>query len=442
MPEPRPAREPVPGRFRRALAWASRHAAWFVALSAAGQVLALVLALRGHGLIDLRVFRSLPPALRTGRLYEARLVLPGREMFPLPFSYPPFAALLFLPLSWMPWVAVAAAWDAASVACLAWLVHQSLLLTGRQESMRRTALWTAVLVWIEPVASTLSFGQVNLFLAALTLWGVTRRRPALTGLAVGVAAGIKLVPGIALLYLLLTRRWAAAAWSAAVGAATAGLGWLVAPGASERFWFHLLGDAGRDGPVGSVINQSLRGALSRTVGHDVGMTAPWWIAAALVVLLACGALRTSLRRGDHLAVLIVVELLGLLLAPLAWDHHWVWVVPVVIWSATRRSMTGRLPALLWSAVTLCRPVGLLLTMQPDIWTFGRPWYLAALGWVYPVCAVVTLVCIAASPDTAPRVTACRTRMRVTSITSPDGLAVTPGFHDAPSSTADGCSADG
>jgi alpha-1,2-mannosyltransferase len=106
-----------------------------VALSAAGQVLALVLALRGHGLIDLRVFRSLPPALRTGRLYEARLVLPGREMFPLPFSYPPFAALLFLPLSWMPWVAVAAAWDAASVACLAWLVHWSLRLTGRQESM-------------------------------------------------------------------------------------------------------------------------------------------------------------------------------------------------------------------------------------------------------------------------------------------------------------------
>ncbi|MCQ4080042.1 glycosyltransferase 87 family protein [Streptomyces sp. RB6PN25] len=376
--------------------WLIRNAPWLLAASLVPHVALLVFGLRTDGLIDLRVFRSLPPALLTGQLYDVRLVLHGTSIFPLPFSYPPFAALLFLPMSALPWTVVGVLWDAASLLCLAWFVHRCLSLTGVRDA-RVTMVWTAGLLWIEPVQTTLDFGQVNLFLAALTLWALTQRNAWATGLGTGIATAVKLVPGISVLYLLATRRRSAAACWAAVCAATAGVAWLISPAASERFWFHLLGDAGRDGPIGSVINQSLRGALSRTAGHDVGTTAPWLIAAALAVVLAVRALRTAIRHDDAFAAIVTVELLGLLLSPISWDHHWVWAAAVIIWSAPRRSAVGRLPCWAWTAATATWPVTLLLRLQPTIWAFSRPWYLSALGWVYPACAVVTFLCIAAAP---------------------------------------------
>ena len=34
---------------------------------------------------------------------------------------------------------------------------------------------------------------------------------------------------------------------------------------------------------------------------------------------------------DRLGFMVVVQLFGLLLSPISWTHHWVWLVPLMIW---------------------------------------------------------------------------------------------------------------
>lgn len=393
----------APGR-RRAHALRrlfARHPGPVLLLSATALLLLVwIPACLRTGLIDLRVYRAAAPHLATGDLYAFRLHLPGPHMFPLPFTYPPFAALLFLPLGPVAWPVVSGVWTAASMGALCALVHSCLRLADPAAPQvlhrRRVLLWSAALLWTEPAAVTCAFGQVNLLLAALVGHAV-RRRAAAAGLGVGLAAGVKLVPAVTGLYFLAHRRWAAAGWTAAVFLATVAAGWWAAPRAAAEFWLHAVGEAGRVGPVGSVLNQSLRGALSRTLGHDVGWSAAWWAVAVPVALAASAAVVRTARRGDRLGALVAVQFTGLLLCPVSWCHHWVWALAAVLWLVyTPRRTRPRTAALLaWCVVLAGYPIHWLELAQPDIAAFGRPWYLAALGWCYPVCAVLTLVALCA-----------------------------------------------
>ncbi|GAA1350508.1 mannosyltransferase [Saccharothrix algeriensis] len=352
----------------------------------------------GWGMIDLKVYWTLAPNLLDDRLYS--IDMPFTADFPLPFTYPPFAALVFLPLSWLPWLAARVLWQVLSLVCLWWLVRTALRLVAAKSGQdwdatwsRRAALWTALALWCEPVRKTLDFGQVNLVLIAGVLAAMTATRQAVAGLGVGVAAGLKLTPAISSLYFLATRRFAAAAWSAAGFALTAVLGLLASAADSWRYWFELLGAADRVGPVGSAINQSLRGALSRSFGHDVGTSWPWLLAVAVSAVLVGFALRAATRAGDALAAVVAVQLFGLLLSPISWSHHWVWVVPLVLWiayGAARRGPLALSLAAAWVLVTGADLITFLLDRQPSIWEIPRPWPLAALGWCYPLLGLITL----------------------------------------------------
>jgi alpha-1,2-mannosyltransferase len=345
------------------------------------------------GMIDLKVYWSLAPNVLTDELYS--IDMPFTADFPLPFTYPPFAALVFLPLSALPWVAAKVVWQVLSLVCLWWLVRTALkLLADRAERpfdgtwRRRALLWTAIALWFEPVRKTLDFGQINLVLVAGTFAAMVATRQAVAGLGVGVAAGLKLTPAISGLYFLVTRRWKAALWSVAGFAVTVGLGFLVSAADSWRYWFELLGAADRVGPVGSVINQSLRGALSRSLGHDVEMSWPWLLAVAVSVALTWIALRAAVKAGDTLATVIVVQLFGLLVSPISWSHHWLWVIPLVLWLVHGRR--NLVLAGVWVVAVASDVITLLIDQQPSIWEIPRPWPLAALGWVYPALALITL----------------------------------------------------
>ncbi|MGW7008049.1 glycosyltransferase 87 family protein [Streptomyces sp. NPDC054933] len=379
--------------------WLWRHA---------GVVCAVSLALRpltelGHGprMIDLQVYRVAAPHLLTGDLYGFRLYESGPGMFPLPFTYPPFAALVFLPLRTVPWLVLACAWQVLSVVCLAALVSGCLRLAGEPgwrdpRGRRRILLWTAVVLWAEPVHATLWFGQVNLILAAVVVFSLARRSALGAGLGVGAAAGVKLTPAVTALYFLAHRRWSAAWWSAAGLAATVAAAWWVAPRVADQFWFHVLADTSRIGPVASATNQSLRGALSRTLGHDVGLTAPWWVAVSLAAILALAACLRSARRGDRLGTLVAVQLFGLLASPVSWCHHWVWCVAALIalFHAPARGRGHTVALTAWAVALGSHVISWLVAAQPSIWAIPRPWYLAALGWIYPVCTVLTFTALA------------------------------------------------
>ena len=261
---------------------------------------------------------------------------------------------------------------------------------------RLAMLWTAVTMWIEPLRSTFDYGQVNVLLMVAVLWAAYTTRWWLSGLLVGVAAGIKLTPAISGLYLVGVRRWAAAAFSAVVFAATVGVSALVVGDQTRFYFFHLLGDAHRVGPIATSFNQSWRGGISRILGHDAGFDPLVLAAIAVTAVLAMLAWR-ALNATDRLGKLLVVELFGLLLSPISWTHHWVWLVPLMVWAIHgpwHRLPGARIVGWGWLALTIIGVPWLLSFAQPTIWQISRPWYLAWAGLIYIVAAVATLGWIA------------------------------------------------
>lgn len=379
---------------------ALRYAPVLLVLSVLARLAWTLFSPNGMNLVDLHVYVDGSESLRGGSLYSFTYseVTPD---FPLPFTYPPFAALVFFPLHFLPFPVIGVGWQLLTVLALYALVRMSLELVlgdaARRPQWRAAAvLWTTVGVWLEPVRTTLDYGQINVFLALLVMTAIRSSRWWLSGLLVGVAAGIKLTPAITGLYFLLRRRWAAAAFSGVVFAGTVGFSYLLIGAEARHYFTYLLGDADRIGPVGSVWNQSLRGALSRLLGRDVETGALWLAAVAVTVVLALLAWR-ALARGDRLGTLVIVELLGLLVSPISWSHHWVWVIPMLIWllHGPFGAMLGsRILAGYWLLTTLIGAPWILSFLQPSIWQISRPGVLSWLGTVNVVGAIGVYVYVA------------------------------------------------
>ena len=354
----------------------------------------------GANFVDLHVYVGGAATLgRPGELYDY-VYADQTPDFPLPFTYPPFAAVVFYPLTLVPFGLLALAWQLGIVAALYGVVRtsQRLLTVAPRHDPRRVAmLWTAAGIWTEPLRSTFDYGQVNVVLVLAVLGAVYSSRWWLSGLLVGLAAGVKLTPAVSGLYFLGARRWGAAVFSAVVFVATVGLSLLLVGDQARYYFTDLLGDADRVGPVGTSFNQSWRGAISRILGYDAGY-GPWVLAGIVVTAaLALVAWRAVGDAQDRLAAIVIVQLFGLLLSPISWTHHWVWVIPLMIWllhGPLARRLGARVLGWGWLALTLVGVPWLLSFAQPTIWEVSRPWYLAWAGLIYPVATLVTLAWVA------------------------------------------------
>ncbi|WP_084528672.1 mannosyltransferase [Nocardia crassostreae] len=366
--------------------------------------LAWVLLLpNGMNFVDLHVYVDGSANLGSGHLYDYTDASKTPD-FPLPFTYPPFAALVFYPLHFLPFDVVAIAWLLLTVAALFGVVWLALELMLGKEALRepkwRTVAvwWTAVGTWLEPMRTTLDYGQVNVFLVLIAMLAVRSTRWWISGALVGAAAGVKLTPAVTGLYFVARRRWLTAVWSAMVFAGTIGLMYLITPDETRKYFGELLGDATRIGPVGSATNQSLRGAISRLLGHDVG-TGPVWIVAVLITAVLAVLAWRALAADDRLGTLLIVQLFGLMASPISWSHHWIWLIPVMLWllyGPLREAAGARLLAGYWLVTTAVGVPWVLLYAQPDIWTISRPGLLSWLGTVDVIGVLIFYVWVARS----------------------------------------------
>jgi alpha-1,2-mannosyltransferase len=254
------------------------------------------------------------------------------------FTYPPFAAVVFAVASVLSWTLLRWAMTLASLAALGlslWLVFGALGYAERPRvRLGATFGISALALLTEPVQQTLALGQVNLLLMLLVivdlltadlLRGQTRWWH---GIGIGLAAGVKLTPLIFIPYLLLIRRYRQAATAAVVFAATVALGYAILPKDSVTYWVHgLFLKANRIVFLGTRGNQSLRGAATRLAGSVTSGTAPWIAAAILVLVVGLVAAAVLYRAGRPVPGMLACALTGLLVSPLSWDHHWVWVAP-------------------------------------------------------------------------------------------------------------------
>jgi alpha-1,2-mannosyltransferase len=257
----------------------------------------------------------------------------------LPYTYPPVSLLTFAPLSVLSHHAALYAMIGVGVAATfatAWLTLGMLGYTGTEGRIGVSAAVTALMLWCEPFQLTFNLGQVNIVLMLLVVADFARPdHHRSKGALIGVATAVKLVPAIFVLYLLLTRRLRAAAVATATFVALTLLGWVVMPGASTDYWLH--GLFLKSGRVASLVgpryvsNQSLHGLATRLFADHDTAAGLLWVLSALAVAVAGMALAVwAYRRGEDLVGMLTVAFTGLLLSPIAWSHHWVWIAPLVI----------------------------------------------------------------------------------------------------------------
>ncbi|WP_156077186.1 glycosyltransferase 87 family protein [Saccharothrix sp. NRRL B-16314] len=281
-----------------------------------------------------------------------RAVLDGGSLYAdrfngQPFTNTPFSALLFAGLALLSMEAARVVMTVLTVASLGVAVWRAGLLSGLLSGRRTTgsalAAFPAVAVcavfavglWSEPVQSSLAYGQVNVVLMALVLLDFSlpdRHRG--KGVAIGLAAAVKLTPGLFAVYLLLTGRVRAAAVAGGTMLATVGLGFALAPVESADYWGGVFLQSSRiGGDVYYFGNQSLRGLLGRLTSPE-----EWVFTVCLpvvVVVVAFLGMRAAVRLhrvGDELGAVLTCALTALLVSPLSWHHHWVWCVPLLVHS--------------------------------------------------------------------------------------------------------------
>ncbi|MGH4029573.1 glycosyltransferase 87 family protein [Actinomycetota bacterium Odt1-20B] len=354
-------------------------------------------ALQGLPMADALVYRAEGAAVASGSdLYGFTVT-----EWQLPATYPPFAAILFVPTTWLPVAALKAAFLAANTALLALLLHLSAKSAGLPTRAAPLCAATALALWLEPVFQTVLFGQINLALACLVLWDLTRppvsrHRPSkegasrptdppgtlARGFGIGVAAGIKLTPAVFIAHLFLTRRTREGMTALAAFGGTVLLGALVLPYATVEFFTRRVFETGRVGKAWIVDNQSLQGLVARVL-HTAEPGLAWAVPAGLI---GVAGLWLARRSGDGPWGILAAACTALLVSPISWSHHWVWCVPllVLLWARGHRR-TAVAVAVVFTARTMW-----LLPHAGDL-DLRLPWWQQALASPYPLLALGLLL---------------------------------------------------
>jgi hypothetical protein len=272
----------------------------------------------------------------------------GTHLYPAG-PYPAPAVALFAPFALLPiWFA-----DAAFTAIVIGSLCFGLYLVG----VRDWRCYGAAFLWA-PVASGIQTANLTLLLllGLAVLWRV-RERVVASAIVVGVLVSLKLLLWPMVVWLLATRRYAAAAWSLVVAITTTVLTW------------SLVGFAGmHDYPrVGRIFAETYERLTYTPFAFfaSLGISSPFARGAgyAIAVTALAALVFVARRRGSESASFALAVGAALLWAPIAWLHYFALVlVPLAILSPAF-SPVWLLPAILW----LC-PVG-----SPDApWKFALP----------------------------------------------------------------------
>jgi alpha-1,2-mannosyltransferase len=259
-----------------------------------------------------------------------------------------------------------------------------------------------------PWRETLVFGQINILLLGLMTADLLSRSrrwrngfPG-SGFLVGVAAGIKLTPLVFGLYFLVRKDWRGLLNMAAGFAFTVLLGWVLRPAESLSFWFAILPDTSRIGGAGYVDNLSIKGALLHFGVPSDAVNAPWMLLSLLAVGLGAAVIRTASSQGARVVAISATALTMLLISPVSWSHHWVWmaaVLPAFAWTLRETPHRHRVSRGVMGAVLGLSTVVFLFSPKAIGTALGAenldlqtpvPWIMASSAGVF--CALAIMVC--------------------------------------------------
>jgi alpha-1,2-mannosyltransferase len=339
-------------------------------------------------------------------LYDVRLsrALMGGSRG-MPFTYPPFAAFLFLPFTPLSVPVGQVAWSVLNILALAALTATSVRAVRPEWPLQRIWLGSAIallpVVLLDPDNLTLSFGQINFFIALLVLLDLTaavrwRSHTLPRGVLVGIAAAIKLTPLIFIPFLFLTRQFRAGI-TALVTFLVCSLGALaIAPHSARLYWSTEIFDAHRSGNLLYISDQNLHSALQRMIGAPPARM----LLLLLTILFVVGGLAVATwayRASSPMLGILLCAATGLIVSPISWAHHYVWVVPVLAWLTLGhdRPRGGRWWAFAVAVLFWAAPLWWVSDIQsgyggPLTILAGNSFFLAAVGFLTAACTMLCL----------------------------------------------------
>ncbi len=127
------------------------------------------------------------------------------------------------------------------------------------------------------------------------------------------------------------------------------------PAESVRYWTVLVFDTSRVGDIWLSRNKSLLGLLTRWGLGDARWL--WLLLAAAIAAAALWRARQHYLRGEEVAAALVVGSLSIVLTPISWPHHQIWVPLVALYLILlRRSLPVFAGALLLAGYSFATPL--------------------------------------------------------------------------------------
>lgn len=334
-------------------------------------------------------------------LRAGRALLEGGDVYnlpdSLPFLYPPFAAILAVPLSLLPFALVQIGWAALLAGTLLAVFHR-FGLRGWPLSL----VTAAAIPIVEPIDQTLRFGQLGVFLVGLVVLdlvgeprilrrsGKARLLP--QGVLVGLATAIKLTPGLFIVYLLLIRKFRAAVVASATMIIASLLALVIAPSTSISYWLGLArGDTGLGGSIIYLFNQSILGATTRILGYTgLGNAVGLALAAAAAIFGVIVAAQWY-RQGESAMAVTLCGVATLLASPVSWSHHFVWVAPLGLLLVLQRHWPARYRTMLWCFVVWVVIAPFRALPNGDDLEQEYSWWQNLVAATTPILGMLTLV---------------------------------------------------
>lgn len=315
----------------------SRFARW-------GLVTAAVMAVLGQWYLHLQFWSQIPATDVRVYAQGGRWALAHADVYAgtfetaftgfLPFSYPPFAAVLMIPVGMLPDAWLMPVWTLASLVSLAAILALSFNAVLIRSPRRWLVIVMALIVVIptEPISELLPFGQIGTILTLACLLDVMGRSGRLPrGVLVGLMTAVKLTPGLFIVHWFTTKQWRPALTACATTAVAWCVGALWLP---ESTWTYLwtqrliVNPTARAASPALEYNQSLGGLLARL--HDGDIPVRVYVPLALL-LCAAGLFAAAVvwRANDPIGTAAVVGLTSVMVSPVSWSHHAVWMLPAL-----------------------------------------------------------------------------------------------------------------
>jgi alpha-1,2-mannosyltransferase len=285
----------------------------------------------------------------------------------LPFTYPPAAAIIFAPLSLVPFPVASVLITLLTVVALLVVLVLAVRSLGvkltRADFLLALGVLLPLALLIEPVRSTLGFGQVNVLLmvlVALDCLTTTKRWP--RGVLIGLAAAVKLTPGAFILFYLVGKDWRSALRTIASFVVVTAIGFVFDWHDSVRYWTKLVFQSSRIGGIDYAGNQSLLAVITRFGTSTSMINIVWMLLVLVTVVVAAIGMHRAFTARQVLFALGINAVAELLCSPISWSHHWVWAAPLLL---SLGVIGWRSRA--WPAIALLFSGLLLVYLGPQWW---------------------------------------------------------------------------